>query len=281
MIDNEIEVVERYELSDDEEDGEFDYAAIPAGDAAFDGDGDDGDDDDDDDGGDDFAAALASINKAADRGGHAHGETGACDVLTQVRPSVVDDFVRNFLIKVGLVRTLESFNAEWYELQAKGKLSEEHVGTVPDIYVRNQDLDEAVGELQGQLEKMRAIAQKAQGTWDTFRRERDFHRMHHRRVVQEKEKLVNDLTRLRKHYLSYEPTLNDLQRKYETAMKEKMLTRLERDRVKARQPETDAPSAALGGWADSTVPRLRPPRPSSTAGPRTFSPARWRRWRRS
>ena len=34
---------------------------------------------------------------------------------------------------------------------------------------------------------------KARGTWDKLRKERDFHRMHHRRVVQEKQRLVTDL----------------------------------------------------------------------------------------
>ena len=50
-------------------------------------------------------------------------------------------------------------------------------------------------------------------------------RPHHAKppqVVQEKAKLTTDLQRLRKHYLSYEPTLKDLQKKYEVAMKEKM-----------------------------------------------------------
>lgn len=37
--------------------------------------------------------------------------------------------------------------------------------------------------------------------------------------------------RLKKHYGSYEPTLRQLKQKYELAMKEKMLTRLERDRA--------------------------------------------------
>lgn len=62
----------------------------------------------------------------------------------QVRPSVVDDFIRNFLIKVGLTRTLDSFNTEWYELHAKGRLGEEYTTKVPDIYLRNEELDEQV-----------------------------------------------------------------------------------------------------------------------------------------
>ena len=37
--------------------------------------------------------------------------------------------------------------------------------------------------------------------------------------------------RLKHHYSAYEPTLRQLKQKYETAMKEKMLTKLERDRA--------------------------------------------------
>ena len=34
---------------------------------------------------------------------------------------VVDDFIRNFLEKNNMTRTLEHFQAEWYELQQSGK----------------------------------------------------------------------------------------------------------------------------------------------------------------
>ena len=40
---------------------------------------------------------------------------------------------------------------------------------------------------------------KARGMWDKLRKERDHHRMHHRRVAQEKDKLLNDLRRLKTH----------------------------------------------------------------------------------
>merc|ERR1719305_1130186 len=74
------------------------------------------------------------------------------------------------------------------------------------------------------------LATAGDTTGDKFRKERDFHRMHHRRVVQEKNKLLVDLKRLKRHYEQYEPTLIELRHKYEVAMKEKMLMRLERDR---------------------------------------------------
>ncbi len=51
------------------------------------------------------------------------------------KPEVMDDFLRNFFVKMGLARTCEAFEAEWYELKATGKLEGSQL--VPDIYQRN------------------------------------------------------------------------------------------------------------------------------------------------
>merc|ERR1712185_554073 len=120
---------------------------------------------------------------------------------------------------MGMFKTLDTFNTEWYRMQMNKAINAKDLDEVPDIYLQNQRLGLQIKEMQEETAKMRQLAEKAQGTWNKFRKERDFHRMHHKRVVQEKEKLTSDLQRLRKHYLSYEPTLKDLQRKYEVAMK--------------------------------------------------------------
>jgi len=79
--------------------------------------------------------------------------------------------------------------------------------------------------------KLRFMCRKAKDTYVRLRKERDYHRMHHKRVVQEKNRLITDLRRLREHYSCYEPALRTLKSKYEMAMKEKMLSKLERDRI--------------------------------------------------
>ena len=102
---NEVEVVEQYEISDDEAD-EFDYDAVEAP--------EDEEEDDDDD--EDFAAALASVQRLDEKSRAGStvasvrdvGTPAAKPVLTQVRPEVVDDFIRNFLIKVGM--SMEDFH---------------------------------------------------------------------------------------------------------------------------------------------------------------------------
>ena len=154
--------------------------------------------------------------------------------ITEVRPSVVDDFIRNFFIKNGLNQSLEIFNREWYELQSKGLLSPESMETIPDLYQKNQELDQQTKILRDEVKQMKDIAGRAQGTWDKFRKERDYHRMNHNRVVQEKNILVTDLKRLKNHMKAYEPAIDELKRKYELMIREKMLIKLERDRLKLR-----------------------------------------------
>jgi len=75
------------------------------------------------------------------------------------------------------------------------------------------------------------VCRKAKDTYVRLRKERDYHKLNHKRVVQEKNRLITDLRRLRDHYSCYEPALRTLKTKYEMAMKEKMLSKLERDRI--------------------------------------------------
>merc|ERR1719498_198277 len=161
------------------------------------------------------------------------GASGVAAAVSE-RPAVVDDFIRNFFMKHNMRRSLDCFQTEWYELQTSGRLQAEDVQVLPDLYLQNRGLAEEVSLLRQELDRARQVADKAKATWDKFRKERDFHRMHHRRVVQEKNKLLVDLKRLKRHYEQYEPTLTELRHKYEVAMKEKMLMRLERDRFLAR-----------------------------------------------
>lgn len=66
-----------------------------------------------------------------------------------------------------------------------------------------------------------------------MRKERDYHRMHHNRVAQEKNKLISDIKRLKAHYESYEPFLKTMKQKYDTAIREKVMNQLEKERAVA------------------------------------------------
>ncbi|XP_059503021.1 sperm-associated antigen 16 protein isoform X2 [Stegostoma tigrinum] len=162
---------------------------------------------------------------------------------------VVDDFLRNFLIKMGMMKTLECFQIEWYEMLQKGLLKLQDVGFVPDVYAQNQLLENEVKNLKKDLENCKIATKTAGETLVKLRKERDFHRMHHKRVAQEKNRLINDIKRLKKHYESFEPTLSRIKEKYNTAIKQKMLTSLEKDRALVQVSGLQATLRAMEcGW---------------------------------
>ncbi|XP_039188759.1 sperm-associated antigen 16 protein isoform X4 [Crotalus tigris] len=216
-------------------------------------------------------------------------------------PEIVDDFLCNFLIRMGMNRTLDCFQTEWYELMQRGMLEPKDVGFVPDAYTCNQHLERENIYLKKEMENYKFAARtnivlsggtmqvschsvrgslvprlsclesallstqhlsvlitslwhhigcqwtvrgldlektkellcafKAKDALLKMQRERDFHRMHHKRVVQEKNRLINDIKRLKTHYALYEPMLRQLNEKYEILLREKMLTSLERDKA--------------------------------------------------
>ena len=84
-----------------------------------------------------------------------------------------DEFIRNFFIKFGMRRTLESFQQEWYELKAKSALQQD-MPALPQIYRRNAELSDELASLQEELDEARIIAEKARSTYDKLRKQRDF-----------------------------------------------------------------------------------------------------------
>ncbi|XP_065736942.1 sperm-associated antigen 16 protein [Phocoena phocoena] len=146
-------------------------------------------------------------------------------------PETIEDFLCNFLIKMGMTRTLDCFQSEWYELIQKGVTELRGGGHVPDVYTQNMLLENENKILKKELKHYKQAADKAREDLLKTQKERDFHRMHHKRTVQEKDKLINDLKGLKLHYASYEPTIRVLYEKHHALLKQKMLTSLERDRA--------------------------------------------------
>ena len=78
-----------------------------------------------------------------------------------------------------------------------------------------------------------SISRKAKEEYVRMKKERDYHRMHHHRVAQEKNKLITDIKRIKTHYESFEPLVKNMKEKYENALRDKVLNQLERERAVA------------------------------------------------
>lgn len=65
------------------------------------------------------------------------------------------------MIKHKMQRSLEVFQQEWYELSQKGKITSDTLGQIPDIYIKNEKLEESIDYLKSELDKAKLIAEKA------------------------------------------------------------------------------------------------------------------------
>ena len=255
---NEVEL-ELHELSEDDDEG-FDYGGVVLGEdeLLFDandsldggfalGDGAD----------EDLETTLRSLRQHAQ---HEHGAAppspqspkllaaAAALALEEVMPEtttlpcVIDDFLRNFFIEAGMVKTLEVFDCEWYSPDL-GLYS----ATDPDIYQQNASLKQSIDSCRVKMGEMAATTDKATGTWDAFRKERDFHRLYHKKVLREKKALMREMAELKVHFASEGPMIEKLTSKREGAMKDKMLLRLESDRLKAKARQLEEEIATITG----------------------------------
>ena len=165
------------------------------------------------------------------------------------QPEVIDDFIRNFLISKGLNETLQVFETEWYEMKAReeanGSISEEML--VPDTYVHNSNLVSQVSALSDDLKVTKTSLGSLQDQHESLRKQRDFHKLSHSRVVQEKVKLVKDIRRLHVHNQTMEPMLTELRVKNESVMKERMLIRLEKEKLASKVKSLEDAVSKLEG----------------------------------
>lgn len=154
-------------------------------------------------------------------------------------PEVVDDFLRNFLRRAGLTRTCATFEAEWnsraHRLRRQTAMSattEAGWSFIPDAVTHGQLLRRELDAVRRETEVLRQEALAAGEEVVRTRKERDFHRLQCRQVAEDKNRLIANLNRLKKHVQSYEPALKELNDKYQAALRRKMLLSLENDRVR-------------------------------------------------
>lgn len=147
------------------------------------------------------------------------------------QPDPVDVFLRNFLSQMGMQETLERFQTEWTEMKQKGQLDTELVGVVPNCYIKNQRLDSELRNAQREMEQYRLAASAAAETLVKAQRARDFHRMQHKRVVQEKNMLIEKIKKAKDLCSNYEPGIKRLNEKHQALLRQTMMVTLEKDKV--------------------------------------------------
>lgn len=142
-----------------------------------------------------------------------------------------DEFLRNFFIKFGMTKTLESFQVEFYEKKAMGETMKDDI---PEVYSKNLELSDELALLQEELTEAKVTSEKARSTYDKLIKQKDYQKLNHRRVQQEKSRLNKQIDQLKKTYETNQHKFKELTQKYENIMKEKMIMKLEKERLSAK-----------------------------------------------
>lgn len=159
---------------------------------------------------------------------------------TQVeRVEPIDDFIRNFFIKNALNKSLAVFQQEYYELKLKQKNQGRINDQLPDIYLQNQRLEQQVFDLQKEVDSAKLFVNKTKETFEKLRKDRDYNKLHFSRVQQEKEKIMKELDKFKALQLHQEQRFQEIANKYENCMKDKMLIKLEKERLFTKNEALD------------------------------------------
>lgn len=150
------------------------------------------------------------------------------------RPELIDDYIRNFFTRNGLDKSLEAFQQEWYEVSQKGKARASEYANIPDVKIKNKKLTERIRSLRSQVEEANDAAERAKSTWGKLQKKKEYHKEHHKRIEDEKVKLKEDKDNLEQLQNLYQEKYQELSIKYEAAMKEKMLTKMEKTKLESQ-----------------------------------------------
>ena len=118
----------------------------------------------------------------------------------------------------------------------KGAFHDNELGHFTDIYNKNAKLRDKLELMRKDVEEAKAKAEKEKKNWEQLRKERDFHVTHYHRVEGEKKELAEQIKLLKDKHKLFEQSLQELGKKYDLTMKQKILINLDKD-AKTRQLE--------------------------------------------
>lgn len=144
----------------------------------------------------------------------------------------VDVYIKNYLSKFEMNKTLKTFEQELYEQLSKNQIRLEDLPNVPQIYIESEKLQEEIGNIQKELDDAKIYAEKANSMFIKLNSQKESEKIKHRRVQQEKKKLIKEMEDLKEQYIEDNKIYKELKKKYWEVTNLGLL--LENDQAKAK-----------------------------------------------
>ena len=69
----------------------------------------------------------------------------------------IDVFIKNYLMKFNMEKSLKVFEQEFYERLSKNEISLDKIGTVPEVYIKSEQIQKQIGNFQKDLDAAKKI----------------------------------------------------------------------------------------------------------------------------
>ncbi len=125
-----------------------------------------------------------------------------------------DVYIKNYLMKFDMVKTLKILEQEFFEKLSQGIIDMEKIPNVPDLYLESENLQERIGNIQKELDDAKIYAEKANSLFLKLNKAKENEKIKHRRVQQEKVKLIREIEKLKEIYDEDNKIYKDLKKKY-------------------------------------------------------------------
>ena len=126
----------------------------------------------------------------------------------------IDVFIKNYLMKFNMEKSLKVFEQEFYERLSKGEISLEKIGTVPEVYIKSEQIQKKIGNFQKDLDAAKIYSEKANSKFLKLRGAKENEKIRHRRVQQEKQLLIKKIDEMKKIYKQDNEIYKELSKKY-------------------------------------------------------------------
>ena len=126
----------------------------------------------------------------------------------------IDVFIKNYLMKFNMEKSLKVFEQEFYERLSKGEISLEKIGTVPEVYIKSEQIQKQIGNFQKDLDAAKIYSEKANSKFLKLRKAKESEKIRHRRVQQDKQQLIKKIDEIKKIYKQDNDIYKELSKKY-------------------------------------------------------------------
>lgn len=140
------------------------------------------------------------------------------------RNEVVDDFVRNFLKRMGMTETLAAFQQEWYSTCDHPLFR--------DLSEQIQYKKQQIAILEEEKKKWVQVSIEVQNTWGRLKQETKYHKEALIGAKKDADSLNNDLRELKKVQKHLDPAKVELEKKFIEVNKERSILRNRRNQLR-------------------------------------------------